>query len=53
VEIDFYDGVNILIGENGTGKNHLLKLLYTFCKAANSRAKPVAVFNCEVSDSNW
>ena len=28
VEIDFCDGVNVLIGENGVGKTHLLKLLY-------------------------
>ena len=27
-ELDFCNGVNILIGENGTGKTHLLKLLY-------------------------
>ena len=37
IEIDFCDGVNIFIGENGTGKTHLLKLLYTFCKTADSR----------------
>jgi len=28
IEIDFNPDVNILIGENGTGKTHLLKLLY-------------------------
>ena len=26
--INFCDGVNVIIGENGTGKTHLLKLLY-------------------------
>jgi len=31
VEIGFCDGVNIFIGENGTGKTHLLKLLYAIC----------------------
>jgi AAA15 family ATPase/GTPase len=25
-------GVNVIIGENGTGKTHLLKLLYAFCE---------------------
>ena len=30
IEIDFCEGVNIFIGENGTGKTHLLKLLYCF-----------------------
>ena len=29
IEINFCDGVNVLVGENGTGKTHLLKLLYT------------------------
>jgi AAA15 family ATPase/GTPase len=28
IEIDFCEGINVLIGENGTGKTHLLKLLY-------------------------
>ena len=28
LEIDLCDGINIFIGENGTGKTHLLKLLY-------------------------
>ena len=32
IEIDFCDGVNIFIGENGTGKTHLLKLLYVSAK---------------------
>ena len=28
VEIDFASGVNVFIGENGTGKTHLLKMIY-------------------------
>jgi len=27
-------GINVFIGENGTGKTHLLKLLYSACQAA-------------------
>lgn len=30
LEIEFCDGINVLIGENGTGKTHLLKILYSF-----------------------
>ncbi len=30
IEIDFVPGVNIFIGENGTGKTHILKLLYSY-----------------------
>ncbi|ANY70542.1 hypothetical protein BBD42_03685 [Paenibacillus sp. BIHB 4019] len=29
--MDFSPGINVFIGENGTGKTHLLKLLYAFC----------------------
>ncbi len=32
VKIDFSSGVNVIIGENGTGKTHLLKLLYSTFK---------------------
>jgi len=30
MEIEFCKGVNVFIGENGTGKTHLLKMLYSF-----------------------
>lgn len=30
LEIEFCNGINVLIGENGTGKTHLLKVLYAF-----------------------
>lgn len=30
---EFCRGLNILIGDNGTGKTHVLKLGYLFCKA--------------------
>lgn len=36
-EIHFSKGVNIFIGENGTGKTHILKLLYSACQAASPR----------------
>jgi ABC-type lipoprotein export system ATPase subunit len=32
-EFDFSPGVNIIIGDNGTGKTHVLKLGYLFCRA--------------------
>jgi hypothetical protein len=34
VAFDFAPGVNVFIGENGTGKSHLFKLLYVLIKAA-------------------
>jgi predicted ATPase len=31
MELEFCPGINIFIGENGTGKTHLLKCIYSFC----------------------
>lgn len=36
-EINFDKGINIFIGENGTGKTHIMKLLYSACQAANPK----------------
>jgi len=32
METDCCSGINVFIGENGSGKTHLLKLIYTFCE---------------------
>lgn len=37
IEIPFSTGVNVLIGENGTGKTHIMKLLYAACQAAQAQ----------------
>ena len=34
LDIDFEAGVNVFIGENGLGKTHVMKLLYSACQAA-------------------
>ncbi|MCD5413620.1 MAG: AAA family ATPase [Clostridiales bacterium] len=34
IELDFTDGINIFIGENGTGKTHIMKILYSACQTA-------------------
>lgn len=41
-DIAFCSGVNVLIGANGTGKSHLLKILYAMAQAVpgRSEAKP-------------
>ena len=36
IGIEFIDGVNVFIGENATGKTHILKLLYAACQSAQS-----------------
>lgn len=35
--IDLGKGINVLIGENGTGKTHIMKLLYSACQAADPK----------------
>ena len=37
IAMELVSGVNVLVGENGTGKTHLLKILYSFCLSADSR----------------
>lgn len=36
-QIEFCPGVNIFIGENGTGKTHLLKALYSACQSVSKK----------------
>lgn len=36
VEIDFTPRVNVIVGQNGTGKTHLLKAAYAICSGNNS-----------------
>ena len=36
-KMEFGDGINIFIGENGTGKTHLMKLLYSAAQSADPR----------------
>lgn len=40
---DFSKGINILIGANGTGKTHILKILYSACAITNGEDKERAV----------
>ena len=37
IDIEFDKGINIFIGENGTGKTHVLKILYAACQAADAK----------------
>ena len=31
-QMEFSPGINVIIGENGTGKTHLMKALYSACE---------------------
>lgn len=35
-QMEFSPGINVIIGENGTGKTHLMKALYSACQSADS-----------------
>lgn len=41
LQIEFVDGINIVIGTNGTGKTHLLKSLYAICESVNDESDDV------------
>jgi hypothetical protein len=34
IEIPFCEGLNVLVGENGLGKTHIMKLAYAACRAS-------------------
>lgn len=36
-QIEFCPGINIFIGENGTGKTHILKTLYSACQSVSKK----------------
>lgn len=36
-QIEFCPGINIFIGENGTGKTHILKALYSACQSVSKK----------------
>jgi predicted ATPase len=37
IDLEFAAGINLIIGENGTGKSHLIKLLYAISEAVRRR----------------
>lgn len=44
LKIAFSPRVNVIIGENGTGKSHLLKAAYTLCSAGTLKTEPELLF---------
>lgn len=38
LDIEFSSGINVLIGENGTGKTHLMKACYAACDVTTTRS---------------
>ncbi|WP_407314273.1 AAA family ATPase [Desulfosporosinus sp. SB140] len=50
ISIEFSGGIDIFIGENGTGKTHLLKILYACCNKNENDGKAFASY---FSSSGW
>ena len=48
LSVEFNNGINVFLGENGVGKTHIMKLLYAACQAKKSEVtfpyKTVMVF---------
>jgi predicted ATP-dependent endonuclease of OLD family len=41
IDIPFSYGINVFIGENSTGKTHILKLLYSACQSARQKVTAI------------
>lgn len=49
--MDFSKGINVFIGENGTGKTHLMKLMYAACQATEPKTSfSQKLVNCILPD---
>ncbi|MBF9015172.1 MULTISPECIES: ATP/GTP-binding protein [unclassified Oceanispirochaeta] len=49
--IDFSAKINVIIGENGTGKSHLLKAAYSLCSANNGLSNQDEVSDKEIREA--
>lgn len=53
IDINFTNGVNVIIGENGSGKSHLMKVMYILSKSEGSGEKFKCIndyFNTTIDD---
>ncbi|MCB5271575.1 MAG: ATP-binding protein [Candidatus Cloacimonetes bacterium] len=51
LSIDFSAKINVIIGENGTGKSHLLKAAYALCSANNGLCSQEKISNKEINNA--
>lgn len=51
LSIDFSSKINVIIGENGTGKSHLLKAAYALCSANIALNSQLEVSDKEIRDA--
>jgi len=50
-EFNFSSGINIFIGENGTGKTHILKAIYAIIQANNSLSKKPSITETNLAEA--
>jgi recombinational DNA repair ATPase RecF len=55
LKIKFSPGINIFVGENGTGKTHILKAAYSACAIVKSKGDFAEKINNVFypSEKNW
>lgn len=46
LRLDVASSINIFVGENGTGKTHLLKALYAACELSKNENAQNALLKC-------
>jgi len=49
-DMSFSPGINVLIGENSTGKSHMMKLLYTVLKSIEQSGTAKSVLNIKMKE---
>lgn len=53
LSLSFSDGINVFIGQNGAGKTHIMKILYSACKAADPKISfPQKLVGCFYPDEH-
>jgi len=53
LHISFSDGINVFIGQNGVGKTHIMKILYSACKATSPKISfPQKMVHCFYPDDH-
>ena len=48
IEMDFSNGINVFIGENGTGKTHILKIIYWACESEREEQEALRESNDDI-----
>ena len=51
LELELSKGINVFVGVNGTGKTHIMKVLYSACQAVDTKVSfPQKIVRCFYPD---